>query len=136
MVCGVTVLSEGGGHCAASDQTAHRIMREACPLFCPAVPFLHLSVLHGRGLLFSIFALGYCLFSNSLRDILTVTQVLSAWAQGVLINVSPSLTRLCAVLHTVMSKDTLQRFFLPFNPHLALLRSWEMQVQEVRKSQA
>lgn len=51
---------------------------------------------------------------------LGVIQVLSAWAQGALINVNPSLTRLCAGLHIVMSKS------FPFNPHLALLGSWEM----------
>lgn len=53
------------------------------------------------------------LFNNCLGDILSMTQVLSAWAQGVLVNVNPFLTRLCAGLHIVMSKDTLQPFFFP-----------------------
>ena len=78
-------------------------------LFSPAAPSLHFSVLHRRGLLFSMCALGH-LSNNFLRDILSVIQVLSAWAQGALINVRPFLTRLCAGLHIVMSNDTLQPF--------------------------
>lgn len=54
-----------------------------------------------------------CLFNNSLRDTLSVIQVLSAWGQGALISVSPFLTHLCAGLHIVMSKDTLQPFLSP-----------------------
>lgn len=94
--------------------TSFKIMEEACPttsifsfqsfnsVFCVEEAFF-----------FPCVPWDICLFNNSLRDTFSVIQVLSAWAQGALISVSPFLTHLCAGLHTVMSKETLQPFLSP-----------------------
>lgn len=61
------------------------------------------------------------LFNNSLGDIISVIQMLSAWAQG-LSSVSILSSYLSVEVHIFVKRHPATFFFPLFNPHLALLR--------------